>query len=85
VKTGGDKCCDPRRQNSTAESAACQLLWLILKQLYLGFGSISFSGIISQKLFDQVNVCHDHSAAAIALAPELIHSVSIGDTLVKKL
>jgi len=29
-----------------------------------------------EKLFDQINVCHNHSAAAIAFASELVHGIA---------
>jgi hypothetical protein len=51
----------------------------------LRFGTVSLRRIVSEKFFNEINMCHDHSATAIALAAKLIHSISIRNTLVKKL
>lgn len=34
-------------------------------------------GYLLQKLLNQVNVCHDHAATAVALQAKLVHGLSI--------
>ena len=31
---------------------------------------------VLEKLFDKVNVCHDHAAAAVSFAAKLVHSIT---------
>lgn len=31
---------------------------------------------LPEKLFNQINMCHNHSAAAIAFASELVHGIA---------
>jgi hypothetical protein len=39
--------------------------------------SLRFSNVgLPEKFFNEINMCHDHSATAIALAAKLIHSIS---------
>lgn len=56
-----------------------------VKLSYLVLRSVSFSRIISQKFLYQIDMGHNHSAATVPLASKLIHGVTIGYTLIKKL
>lgn len=45
---------------------------------------MSAFGRIFEQLFNQINVCHDHTAAAIPLAAKGIHSISVRHPTVDK-
>ena len=39
------------------------------------------SGSILEELLDQIHVCHQHSSAAVALASELVHHITVEESV----
>jgi len=36
-------------------------------------------GFVLEKLLNEINVCHEHSPAAVSLATELVHRITVNE------
>ena len=36
-------------------------------------------GFVLEELLNEINVCHEHSPAAVSLAPELVHRITVNE------
>jgi len=52
--------------------------------LKLGFRTVSLCWVIAKKFLNKVDVCHDHSPAAVTFAPKLVHCITIRNALIKE-